>query len=341
VPDATLALILAGVVVVSLNAYILFAGADFGGGVWDLFASGPRKKDQRELVADALGPIWEANHVWLILIIVILFTCFPPVFVRMSVALHIPLTLMLIGIVLRGSAFTFRSYDSQADDVQRRWGAVFAVASLVTPLVQGMSAGAVIAGDLPAGPRGLTFRQAYVDPWLGPFPLAVGVLTVLLFAFLAAVYLAVEAKDEELKEDFRRRALGSGVLLFPVAVSVLALSREAAPNIWTGLLASGYAVPIQLGAAAAALTTLAALGTRRWTLARVGVIAQTSVIVWGWAIAQYPYAMPPDLHLVHSSAPAITQKLVVGALAAGAIVLFPSLWYLFKVFKGQRASSAR
>ncbi len=336
-PDATLALILAGVVVVSLNAYILFAGADFGGGVWDLFASGPRRKDQRELVADALGPIWEANHVWLILIVVILFTCFPPVFVRMSVALHIPLTLMLIGIVLRGSAFTFRAYDSQADDVQRRWGALFAVASLVTPMVQGMSAGAVIAGALPAGPKGLTFAQAYVAPWTGPFPIAVGLLTVLLFAFLAAVYLSVEAKEPELQEDFRRRALFTGTMLFPAAVTVLVLSRDAAPNIWLGLLASGFAVPVQVLAAIAASTTLLALLTRRFGLARFGAIAQTSVIVWGWAIAQYPYAMPPDLHLVHSSAPAITQKLVVGALAVGAVVLFPSLWYLFRVFKGGRA----
>src|SRR5688572_5170487 len=134
-PDATLAALLAGAVMVSLNAYVLLGGADFGGGVWDLLAGGPRWKRQRALIAGAIGPIWEANHVWLILVVVLLFSCFPAAFTRMSVTLHIPLTLMLIGIVLRGSAFTFRSYDSQQDDVQRRWGAIFAGASTVTPVL--------------------------------------------------------------------------------------------------------------------------------------------------------------------------------------------------------------
>lgn len=334
-PDTWLPYLLAGVIVIALNAYVLFAGADFGGGVWDLFASGPRKRDQRDLVAGVLGPIWEANHVWLILIVVILFTCFPPVFTRMSVALHIPLTLMLVGIVLRGSAFTFRTYDSQADDVQRRWGAIFAVASLVTPLVQGMSAGAVIAGDLPVRPEG-TFRSAYVDPWLHPFPIAVGVMTTLLFAFLAAVYLTVEARTAALQEDFRQRALGTGLLLFPVSATVLWLSQEAAPNIWRGLLGSGFAVPVQATAAICATGALAALVSRRYGLARFFAAGQASVLVWGWAIAQYPYAMPPDLALATSAAPVVTMRLVVYALGAGAIVLFPSLWYLFRVFKDSR-----
>lgn len=334
-PDALLPYILATVIVIALNAYVLFAGADFGGGVWDLFASGSRRKDQRELVAGVLGPIWEANHVWLILIVVILFTCFPPVFVRMSVALHIPLTLMLVGIVLRGSAFTFRTYDSQADDVQARWGAIFAVASLVTPMVQGMSAGAVIAGDLPLRPEG-TFRSAYVDPWLGPFPIAVGLMTTLLFAYIAAAYLTVEAEATALQEDFRRRALIAGVLLFPVSAYVLFLSREEAPNIWTGLLASGFAVPVQAAAAICAVSALLGLLTRRFVLARFAVAGQASVMVWGWAIAQFPYAMPPDLALATSAAPAITLRLIVYALGAGAIVLFPSLWYLFRVFRGGR-----
>ncbi|HEX5818753.1 MAG TPA: cytochrome d ubiquinol oxidase subunit II, partial [Gemmatimonadales bacterium] len=146
----TLALVLAGAVMVALTAYVLMGGADFGGGVWDLFASGRRKQQQRALIAEAIGPIWEANHVWLILVVVLLFVCFPAVFARISVALHIPLTLMLIGIVLRGSAFTFRTYDSQRDDVQQRWGAIFAIASLITPLILGVSAGAVATGNLPA-----------------------------------------------------------------------------------------------------------------------------------------------------------------------------------------------
>src|SRR5947208_14728496 len=125
--------LVAGVIFVALNAYAVLGGADFGGGVWDLLALGPRKARQRELIAEAIGPVWEANHVWLILAIVLLFTCFPPAFARLGTRLHIPLSLVLIGIVLRGSAFTFWRYG--ADEEQRNWGMVFAIASLMTPLL--------------------------------------------------------------------------------------------------------------------------------------------------------------------------------------------------------------
>src|SRR5437868_9199404 len=134
--------VLAGLLALSLNAYVLFGGADFGGGVWDLLASGPRQSRQRDVITSALSPIWEANHVWLILAIVLTFTCFSPVFARLWIVLHIPLTLMLIGIVLRGSAFTFRSYDTQKDAAQRRWGRIFSSASVITPILLGISIGA-------------------------------------------------------------------------------------------------------------------------------------------------------------------------------------------------------
>jgi len=142
-PELTPAFAIALAIMVSLNAYVLLAGADFGGGVWDLLATGPRRERQRQLIASAMGPVWEANHVWLILVVVLLFTCFPPVFSRLAILLHIPLSLMLVGIVLRGSAFTFRSYDSRADLAQRRWGRVFSISSLVTPLLLGVMVGTI------------------------------------------------------------------------------------------------------------------------------------------------------------------------------------------------------
>src|SRR4029077_1276730 len=129
-------------------------GADFGGGVWDLLASGPRKRQQRHLVEEAIGPVWEANHVWLILAVVLLFSCFPAAFAQLSIRLHIPLSLALIGIVLRGSAFAFRSYGGLRDDVQRNWGRLFAIASVVTPLLLGMAVGAVAAGAIGEAGRG-------------------------------------------------------------------------------------------------------------------------------------------------------------------------------------------
>src|SRR5436853_3282711 len=144
----SLEVLLAGAMLVSLTFYVLMGGADYGGGVWDLLAWGPRTRQQRELIAQALGPVWEANHVWLILVIVILFTGFPPAFAAIATALHIPLTLMLIGIVLRGSAFTFRSYDRREDNVQRRWGRIFAIASLITPILLGLVVGAIASGEI-------------------------------------------------------------------------------------------------------------------------------------------------------------------------------------------------
>src|SRR5205807_3028426 len=190
----TLADVLAGIVFVALNAYAVLGGADFGGGAWDLLALGPRKERQRELVAEAIGTVWEANHVWLILAIVLLFTCFPPAFARLGTLLHIPLSLALIGIVLRGSAFTFWRYGGEADAQQRRWGVTFAVASLITPVLLGITVGAVASGAV-SGPRApdTVFFAVYVAPWLTPFALSVGLFALVAFAFLAAVYLTLEA----------------------------------------------------------------------------------------------------------------------------------------------------
>ena len=142
-PEIGAAEILAGAVVVALNAYVLLAGADFGGGAWDLLATGPRRQRQRDLIAHAIGPVWEANHVWLILVIVVLFTGFPVAFAAVSTTLFVPLTLLLFGIVLRGAAFTFRAYDHGGDRTQARWGLVFSAASVLAPLVLGASVGAL------------------------------------------------------------------------------------------------------------------------------------------------------------------------------------------------------
>ncbi|HEU5169098.1 MAG TPA: cytochrome d ubiquinol oxidase subunit II [Gemmatimonadales bacterium] len=334
--DGLLPLLLGGAVMLSLNAYVLLGGADFGGGVWDLLASGPRRARQRALIADAIGPIWEANHVWLILVIVLLFTCFPPAFARLSVTLHIPLALMLVGIVLRGSAFTFRSYDSQRDDVQRRWGSVFAGASVVTPLLLGVAVGAIASGGVPPAPSG-TFLEGYVRPWARAFPMGVGLLTVVLFAFLAAVYLTLEADDDALREDFRRRALGAGVAAFGAAALALALASGGAPLVWRELLGAWWALPLHLATGAAAIAALYALWTRRWRLARAAAVTQVSCILWGWGLAQYPYLLPPHLTLADAAAPAVTLRLVLGALVLGAFVLVPSLYYLFRVFKTRPA----
>ena len=326
-PDA-----LAAILALSLNAYMLFGGADFGGGVWDMLASGPRRNRQREVIAHAIGPIWEANHVWLILAIVLTFSCFPSVYARLGTVLHIPLTLMLVGIVLRGSAFTFRTYDSQHDATQRRWGRIFSSASVITPILLGVSIGAVASGRVGQESRG-TFVQQFVEPWFTPFAFSVGLLALALFAFLAAVFLTLESTDPELCEDFRRRALGAGIAVFFASALVLLLSPEAAPLVRRGLMASPWALPLHLFTAAAAITVLAALWFRRYRLARLAVGLQVSLIFWGWAIAQYPFLLPPTFTVANTAAPHSTLRLTLIILAVGGVVLLPSLWYLFQVFK--------
>jgi len=335
----TLAEVLAGIVVVSLNAYVLLAGADFGGGVWDLFASGPRRRDQRALIEEAIGPVWEANHVWLILALVLLFSCFPPAFAHLSIRLHIPLSLALIGIVLRGSAFAFRSYGGQRDEVQRNWGLLFAIASVVTPLLLGMAVGAVAAGSVGDGGGGARegFYSVYVAPWLNPFALAVGVFALACFAYLAAVYLTLESDDEALRNDFRRRGMVAGVAVMVTGVLALALSRGVAPSLQAGLLGAPWASPLHLLTAAAALGGLAALWLGKWRWARIAAAGEVSLILWGWALAQYPYLVPPGYTIEGAAAPAITLELALAALGLGGLVLFPSLYYLFRVFKGRAA----
>ncbi len=336
--------LVAGCALLALTGYVLLGGADFGGGVWDLLASGPRKEQQRALIAEAIGPIWEANHVWLIIVVVLLFTGFPAAFARLAITLHIPLSLMLIGIVLRGSAFTFRSHygpghgeeTGEAARTSRRWGRVFASASVGTPVLLGLCVGALASGALPV-PGRAGFSATFVTPWLTPFGLGVGALTLALFAFLAAVYLTVEARDPALREDFRRRALGAAVAVFVAAFGTLGLSLLGAPLMGRALTGAPWAPALHLATGAAAVTAIWALWGRRYRLARVAAAGQVSLILWGWALAQYPYLIPPDLTIRAAAAPRITLILVLWTLTAGGLVLFPSLVYLLRVFKREPA----
>jgi cytochrome bd ubiquinol oxidase subunit II len=311
--------------------YALFGGADFGGGVWDLLASGPRKAAQRALIARALGPVWEVNHVWLIVGLVLLFSGFPRAFAALTVALHVPLTVLLLGIVFRGAAFTFRTYDMRGDRVQRRWGRVFSVASVLSPALLGMCVGAVVSGQIRV--EGRVVVSGFFAPWLTPFALAVGALALCLFAFLAAVYLTAEADTEALREDFRRRALGAGGVVFIMALGVLLLAREGAPRVWEGLLHSPFALALHGVTAVSSVSAFALLWRRRFHLARVAAAVQVGLIVLGWAVSQYPYLVVPDLTLQAAVASPSVQRVLVVALGVGLITVVPSLVLLLRVFR--------
>jgi cytochrome d ubiquinol oxidase subunit II len=331
-----LELVVAILLLLSLVFYALMGGADFGGGLWDLLARGPRAQRQREAIAHAIGPIWEANHVWLILVVVLLFTGFPRGFAAMMTALNIPVTVMLIGIVLRGSAFVFRSYETQSILAGRRWSRLFGVASFFTPFFQGLILGALATGKIHV----LNGRVAtgFLAGWLTPFALACGVFALGLFAFLAAVYLTIETKNQpDLQDDFRWRGLGSGLALAPLAFLVFETSKQGAPEMYHGL--TRWWAPVLLAwTSFFAITALAALGMRRFALARIAAVGQVTLILAGWSVAQYPNLVTPDVTVSNSAAPEVTLRLLILAVSTGAIVLFPSLAFLFYLFKGREAA---
>ena len=324
--------VIAGVIGIALNAYVLTGGADFGGGVWDLFATGPRRDRQRALIAESIAPIWEANHVWLIVVVVVLFTAFPPAFAMLGTVLHIPLTIVLVGIVLRGSAFVFRSYGARG---RARWGTAFAAASIVTPLLLGIIVGAIATGrvaDAAARIGSGTFVAVFVAPWTAAFPVVVGLFALALFAFLAATYLTVDADEDRLREDFRARALVAAALVFVCAAAALLLAHAAAPRVAMGVVGG---LVTQAATAIAAVTAIVALWRRMFRVARIAAAAQVSLILWGWLLAQYPYIVPPALSIRNAAAPAVTLRLLAIGLVAGAAVLLPSLRYLLRTFKGR------
>lgn len=331
--------IIAGVIIASLVLYALLGGADYGGGVWDLFAFGRRARDQRALIADAISPVWEANHVWLILVIVILFTAFPPAFAAIATALHIPITLMLIGIVLRGTAFTFRTYDVQRDNVQRRWSLIFSIASIITPILLGTILGAIASGTIRVENGSVT--SGFFNSWLAPFPFAVGFFALALFAFLAAVYLTLETRDRELQEAFRRRALVSGAIVGLLALAVFVLARTGAPTVRAGISRSWWALILHICTGLFATSAFYFLWTRRYGLARLCAAAQVTLILLGWAFAQYPHIVEPDLTIASAAGPAATLELLLAALVAGVVLLFPSYYYLFRIFKSRAADERR
>jgi cytochrome d ubiquinol oxidase subunit II len=328
--------LLGAAMLAALLLYVLMAGADFGGGVWDLLALGPRKGAQRKLIEKALGPIWEANHVWLILAVVLLFAAFPPAFAAISIALHIPLTLFLVGVVFRGSAFTFRAYDDRGDAQQKRWGLLFSLASVASPILLGTIVGAVASGGIRVE-KGVVLTGFFAS-WLRPFPIIVGFFALGLCAFLAAVYLAREAQvsehgSPELVLDFRRRALLAGAFVGVCALAAFASSIDGAPLISAGLRERPFTWPLHAATAAAAITTFWALYRHHIRLARFTVVAQATFILLGWAASQYPYLLVPDFTLDSCAANPKTQELLLVALGAGSLLLFPSLLVLYRIFK--------
>jgi cytochrome bd ubiquinol oxidase subunit II len=328
--------ILAGVMLAALVIYSLLGGADYGAGFWDLMCSGPRQQDQRDLIARAIQPVWEANHIWLILVVVLMFSGFPAAFSSISLGLAIPIFLILLGIVLRGSSYVFRAYFTGNVRTQLYWGKVFSISSSITPLFLGIVIGA-ISSDAVLVKNGVS-ENGFLRTWFHPFPLIVGVLSLSLFAYLSACYLTIETNDAALQNDFRKRALISGLVSIVSAVLTYVVAGHSAKPIRDGLSHSSYVWMIELGGAIAALVAFQALWSRSYLRARAAAAAQVVLIVIGWGVAQYPYLVRPELTIYNSAAPTNIVSDLVIAVAVGALVLIPSLILLLLVFKTHRES---
>lgn len=317
-----------------ISAYLLLAGADFGGGLWDLLAGGSRRgARQRALIEHSVGPVWEANHVWLIFVLVLVWTAFPPLFAAISSTLYIPLTLVALGVIARGAAFAFRKAVTELWQ-RRLFGAAFAFSSVVTPFFLGAAGGAIASGRVPPG-------IATGDPltsWWNPTSALAGAFTVGSCAYLAAVYLTADAQREgqaELAEAFRRRGLASGTIVGALAVVGILVARTDAPLLFGRLV--GAALPVVGVSLAAGVASLVLLALRRFTLVRITAALAVAAVLWGWGLAQYPHLLLPGLTVAQAAAPRATLLATAISVAVGMAVLVPSLAWLFVLFQRPRS----
>jgi cytochrome d ubiquinol oxidase subunit II len=319
----------AAILWVGATLYALFGGADFGGGLWDLVAGGPEKGERpRALIQRSITPVWEANHVWLIFILVVLWTGFPEAFGAIMSTLYVPLALAALGIVLRGAGFAFRK-SVQTLPQRRALGATFAFSSVMTPFFMGAVVGAIAAGNVPAEGNGEAFSS-----WLQPLPLLTGALFVATGAYIAAIFLISDARsaDPGLEDYFARRALGAAVVAgLAAAAGILALHSEAR-YVYDGLTSEGLPLVVLSALCGLAVLAMLARGARRGLrpLAALAVIA----VIWGWGVAQYPYLLPTSLKISDGAAPGPTLVSIFIVFGAAAVLVLPSLGLLY--FLSQR-----
>lgn len=320
----------------SILSYILLGGADFGGGILELLVDKNRAQAQRDLISKAMAPVWEANHIWLILAIVILMMGFPPVYAAFSIYLHLPVMGLLIGIVLRGCAFAFRYYDT-TQEYRHIYTPIFSTASAASAFFLGATGGALILGRI--DPSANSFWMLYMAPWINAFAISLGLFTILLFAFLASVYLVGETPDTDLRALFRRRALKlHRSLLIMGALVFVSAEISNFP-----LISLYFKDPVSLLAFVAA----GILWFPFWRyfkqdknesvfIARALGASIVALVLIGWFGVQYPiiYRTINNVYSFQSvAAPDATLRALLGALIVGSLIIFPALYYLFRIFK--------
>jgi cytochrome bd ubiquinol oxidase subunit II len=314
------------VLFVAVSAYAVFGGADFGAGFWDLVAGGAARGARPRAVIDhSVGPVWEANHVWLVFSLVVLWTGFPEAFASITLTVFVPLTLVALGIVLRGASFAFRKSLFRTSE-RRVFGAIFAFSSVLVPYCMGAVAGAIASGRVPAGGEA-------GDPWtswVNPTSIVGGVLAVTVCAYLAAVYLIWDARrlaDDAMVDYFRQRAVVVAVVAGVVALVGIFVLRADARYVFDGLTAR--AVPLVLLSVVCGIGSLVLLLRRSARGARPLAAGAVASIVWAWGVAQWPYILPTSLTVSAAAAPSATLGTLLVVFGVAAVVILPSLALLY------------
>ncbi len=320
IADLAAALMFLGVV-----AYAILGGADFGSGVWDLLAGDARQGAHlRSQIDRSIGPVWEANHVWLVYVLVFLWTAFPTAFGAIMTTLFVPWLLVGLGIVLRGGAFAFRKFSGSVREA-RLHGIVFASSSVVTPFFLGMIAGAIASGRVPADGSGDVWSS-----WTGPTSWVGGALAVLTVSFLAATFLAADAERggrTDLADAIGGRALVAGIITGAVALVAAVAIEIDAETLADGLHTRGLLLVV--GSALAGVVTLVLLRRRHWAAARLSAVAAVGAIVVGWGVAQYDWLLVDELTIDQAAGARPTLIGLVIVFVAAAVTAVPALIWLF------------
>jgi len=318
----------AAALLLGLVMYAVFGGADFGGGIWTALASGPRKREQRQGLFHAIGPVWETNHVWLIFVVVTLFTAFPGGFVAISTALVVPLVIALIGINFRGAAFAFRHFGKQTGREVPLMARVFEISSVLTPFSLGMAVTAAATGRIVVSRGGGTVGSGL---WLSPFTLMGGVVGLAICAYLAPIYMAARTSGE-MREDFRRRAMAASLALGALTTLAIPVAWLDAPQ-FAARLAGPLALTVVFLAVICGVATLALLWQRSFLLAQVSAAGTVSLTIAGFAAAMFPELLMGQLTLSAAAAPEATLRAFLAVIPVGMLILVPSLLFLYRTFR--------
>jgi len=318
--------------------YLVLGGADFGAGIIELFSTSTTRSRTRKAAYQAIGPIWEANHMWLIIAVVILFVGFPVIYSTMSTYLHIPLVIMLLGITARGTAFVFRNYDAVVDDMQRVYNRIFLYSSFITPLFLGIIAGSAVSGRV--NPDAHTFLSAYVFDWLNWFSIAIGLFTVALCGFLASVYLIGETNIDEDQLSFIRKAkIWNAIAVVCGALVFTAAYVEGIP-LFRWILGNTVGLTSVIAASVSLIIMWFLISRRKTIVPRMLAGFQASMILLAISYVHFPDFLimqnGEHLSLFKHQAPPATMNALAWALLIGSLFILPALFYLYYSFQKDR-----